>query len=247
MERDVSVVDLSVDQKLVIACDSIGRVGPKEEDLVQTSGRIVGKLNARVALMEVLAVRATPISVINTLSVEYEPTGKEIIAGIQEEVDILDLTEEDIVTGSTEENIPTIQTGVGITVVGKAAKEELRLANSQSGDLLAALGLPKVGDEVLESLEEIVNLVDMQRILDLDYIHDILPVGSKGIRYEAELLARLNKLDLKWEEKDIALEKSAGPATVLLLTVPEEYWAELQNLFSKPLNLLGRFESPIAE
>ncbi|ADL12301.1 AIR synthase related protein [Acetohalobium arabaticum] len=244
MERDVSVIDLTVDEKLVIACDSIGRIGPKEEDIVETSGRIVGKLSARVALMEALAVRATPISVVNTLSVEYEPTGKEIIAGIEEEIAVLDMVEGDIITGSTEENIPTLQTGIGITVVGRAAKEELRVADSQSGDLMVALGLPKVGDEVLESIEEIVNLADLEQILELDYIHDILPVGSKGIKYEAELLAELNGLGLELEETVIDLKKSAGPATALLLTLPEEYWAELKNLFSKPLNLLGRLHSP---
>ncbi|MBM7624395.1 AIR synthase related protein [Sporohalobacter salinus] len=240
MERDVSVIDLSTKQKLVIGCDSLGGIGSKEEDIVKVNSRIAGKFSARVALMEVLAVGAIPISLINTLSVEYEPTGKEIIAGIQEEVDLLSLTKNNIVTGSTEENIPTVQTGVGITVIGKAATEKLRLANSQSGDLLVALGLPKVGNEVLDSLENVVNLTDMQRLLELDYIHDILPVGSKGIRYEAELLAELNGLNLEFEEKEIDLEKSAGPATVLLLTLSEEYWIELQELFDKPLNLVGR-------
>lgn len=242
MQRDISVIDLDDQQQLVIACDSIGGIGPKEEDSLQVPGEIVGKLGVRVALLEVLAVRAKPVTVINTLSVEYEPTGKEIIRGIKEEIAGLSIGPDKILNGSTEENVATTQTGVGITVIGVANKDNLKLANSKAGDILVAIGLPKVGGEVLTAANEIVSLKEMEQLLELNYIYDILPVGSKGIKYEAELLAEMNGLNLNLvNQAEIDLKKSAGPATVLLVTLPENRLDDLQQDISKSVNLLGNF------
>ena len=84
----------------------------------------------------------------------------------------------------------------------------------------------------------------LQQLLSLDYVQDILPVGSKGIKYEAELLAKLNQLHLELDpELKLDLEKSAGPATVLLVTVPPNKLAKLQKSINKPLNYLGKLIS----
>ncbi|SJZ35834.1 AIR synthase related protein [Selenihalanaerobacter shriftii] len=243
MQRDISIVDLPSKQKLIIACDSSGGIGPKARDQVSVSGEIVGKLGVRVALMEVLAVRATPIAVVNTLTVEYEPTGKEIISGIKQELEMLDLDVDKVLNGSTEENILTGETGVGITVIGISNTEDLRLANSRAGDILTAIGIPKVGEDVLDSKEEVIDLDTMKKLIKLNYIYDILPVGSKGIKYEAELLADMNNLNLDLVETDIDLQKSAGPSTVLLVTLPKNRMTDLQKVIYKPINLIGSLYS----
>ncbi|MCK8823656.1 AIR synthase related protein [Fuchsiella alkaliacetigena] len=241
MNRDISLIELNKENRLVVACDSLGGIGPKEGDALRVEGELVGKLAVRVALMEVLAVRARPISVINTLCVEKDPTGQSIIAGIEEEVKLLDVDIEQLLNGSTEENVATIQTGVGITVIGVAKKEELRLASSAAGAALVAVGLPKVAKEVLTAKEVMADLEVLQQLLSLDYVQDILPVGSKGIKYEAELLAKLNQLRLELKaELKLDLEKSAGPATVLLITLPANKLDKLEKTIDKPLNYLGK-------
>ena len=80
--RDLSIIAIGEEKVLVIACDCAGGIGPKAGDAIKVSAEIIGRFTARVALMEVLAIGAEPISLVNTLSVEYNPTGKGIIEGM---------------------------------------------------------------------------------------------------------------------------------------------------------------------
>jgi hydrogenase maturation factor HypE len=58
--RDVDIVTLPNKDILVIACDSCGGIGLKDQDVVKAPPFIVGKYTARVCLMEVFAVGAMP-------------------------------------------------------------------------------------------------------------------------------------------------------------------------------------------
>ncbi len=62
------------------------------------------------------------------------------------------------VTGSTEENIATSQTGIGIAAIGIAERSELRLGRASVGDALVCIGVAKVGNEVTLDDPEIVDL-----------------------------------------------------------------------------------------
>jgi selenophosphate synthetase-related protein len=89
-ERDITIIDLGNGEQgyyLIISCDVSGGIGSQKGDFVQTSGEIIGSFTTRVALMEVLAVGASPISVINTLTTSFEKGGQEIIQGIKEKVE----------------------------------------------------------------------------------------------------------------------------------------------------------------
>ncbi|MDI3547495.1 MAG: hypothetical protein PWR10_1147 [Halanaerobiales bacterium] len=239
--RDISLIRLGDENYLVIACDSAGGIGPKKGDSLRVPGQVVGRFTTRVALMEVMAVGARPVNVINTLAVEYEPTGKEIITGIRAEVNKAGLDPDIVINGSTEENIPTFQTGIGVTVIGLVEASGLRLARSSPLDMVVAVGLPMVGEEVLAKEELIADLSTLQGLLQLDFIHEILPVGSKGISYEAGILAKMSgfKLDFNPELK-IDPEKSAGPGTVLLASLPADKIEEVSRFISKPVNMVGR-------
>jgi len=239
MKRDLSIVNLDSEKALVIACDSLGGIGSKEYDKIRVANSLLGKFTARVALMELMASGATPISVVDTLSVELKPTGEEIIAGIKEELAKIGI--DDLLTGSTEENVVTVQTGIGVTAIGSVEIDQLRVGSSQQEDLIVAIGLPKVGDQVLADLSQIADLDLLIELLKLDYIHEILPVGSKGILYEAQLLSEDNGLNLSLLENKIDLHKSAGPATVLLVTVAEEDVTRLK-VIEKPVNVIGRLD-----
>ena len=134
--RDLTLVPMGPDEVLVIACDSLGGIGTKPHDHVKAPADVLGKYTVRVGLMEVLASGASPLVVVNTLSVEMDPTGIGILKGIQQEIEAAGLPADIAVTGSTEENMETCQSGLGVTVIGKVAKSALRLGQSLPGDLV---------------------------------------------------------------------------------------------------------------
>lgn len=238
--RDLSILKLNNEESLVIACDSLGGIGPKEKDSIYTPGEIVGKFTTRVSLMEVLASGAMPITVINNLSVEMEPTGKEIIKGIKDELINLGLKEDILITGSTEENIKTVQTGLGVTVIGLLKNSDMRLGKSKKGDIVLCLGNPEVGEEVLKPTPKASPSLVL-KLNKLKYIHEILPVGSKGIKYEAEELARCIALKLNLDSDiKVDLNKSAGPSTCVLVTLEEEFLSNLKDYINVPIYKIGK-------
>jgi len=239
---DVSIMKMPTGHAIVVGSSSSGGVGPKPMDNIKSSGKVVGKFLARVASMDVAATGAFPVSVSVTLGVEKDPTGNKIIEGIQKEIRGLGLEPNQVLKENTEENFETIQTGAGITVVGLANEDELRLAKTVPGDLIVAIGEPKVGDEVLpaEARGEIANIKDVTALARKAFVHDIVPVGSFGISHEAKMLAYSIGRQLKfYENTKLDLNKSAGPATVVLTTVNKEKLDELQFFIKKPINVVG--------
>ncbi len=239
---DVSIMKIPTGHAIVVGSSSSGGVGPKPMDNIKISGKLVGKFLARVALMDVAATGAFPISVSVTLGVEKEPTGNEIIEGIRKEVRGLGLEPKQVMKENSEENFETIQTGAGITVVGLANEDELRLAKTRPGDLIVAIGKPKVGNEVIpaEARGEIANLKDVTSLARKAFVHDIIPVGSFGISHEAKMLAYSIGRQLKIQEQtELDINKSAGPATVVLTTIDREKLDELTFFIRKPINVVG--------
>lgn len=239
---DVSIMKMPTGHAIVIGSSSSGGVGSKPMDKIKTSGTIVGKFLARVALMDVAATGAFPISVSVTLGVEKEPAGNKITEGIRKEIRELGLEPNQVVKENTEENFETIQTGAGITVVGLANEDELRLGKTRPGDLVVAVGMPKVGNEVIpaEARREIANLKDVTSLARKRFIHDIMPVGSFGVGHEAQMLAYSIGRQLKmYENTKLDIHKSAGPATVVLATLNTEKLEELSFFIRKPINVIG--------
>jgi len=108
--------------------------------------------------------------------------------------------------------------------------------------LIVAIGKPKVGDEVIpaEARGEIANLKDVTSLARKAFVHDIVPVGSFGITHEAKMLAYSIGRQLKIDENTkIDLNKSAGPATVVLTTIDREKLDELTFFIRKPINVVG--------
>jgi len=241
--RDIIVFEISADLVMVVGCDSAGGIGPKPLDQVKVSGYTLGRFTARVALMEVSAVGATPICLTNTLGVEPDPTGFEIIEGIKSEIQLAGVANSLALIGSTEKTIAVEQTGIGITVVGLASKNNLRISLSEPDDLIIAVGRPSVKDEVLpaEDRGEIADLRDLQVLLHCDFVHDIVPVGSQGILHEVNVLAEDSGLCAKLELPEMESKKSAGPATTLVVTIPKNALSKLSGLINKPILVIGSF------
>ena len=232
---------------LIIACDSSAAIGAKELDVVKVPAQLVGRFTIRVALLEVLAVGGRPQALTVAICGEPQPTGEGILQGIREELALVGLQHLPIAI-STEKNMPTRQTGLGVGVTATASRDTLRLGRSRAGDWLYCLGLPKVGAEV-ESPEdpEIIQPGDVAVLLGLPWVQDLLPVGSQGIRREAASLAQEVGCRLELVSCSVDLEKSAGPSTCLLFTAPSELSArEIEQTIRTnvrsdlPLTCLGR-------
>ena len=142
---DVSILKLPTGHAIVTGSTSSGAVGPKELDKVKVDGKVLGKFLARVALMDVTATGAFPLQLSVTLGVESEPTGNEIIEGIKREARTIGLDPNQVLMENTEDNFQTVQTGAGLTVVGLANEDELRLGKTMPNDLIVAIGRPKGG------------------------------------------------------------------------------------------------------
>ncbi|WP_041276060.1 alpha-ribazole kinase [Desulfosporosinus acidiphilus] len=235
--RDIEAVLINPEQYLIASCDSCGAIGLKEFDVVKVSWSVTGRMTTRVALLEVLAVGAVPKIMTVAISNEPSPTGEELLKGVKEELDFAGLNLSMAV--STEKNIPTQQTGLGISVIGTVRTEHLRVGTSQIGDEVYCLGMPKVGSELCNPEDpEIVQVTDLQKLLEVLGIHDVIPVGSKGILKEAQLLASNNNSKLLINQScSLDLNKSAGPSTCLVFSASSSTKENLLSLNRDQLQL----------
>jgi hypothetical protein len=240
---DLVIMKLPTGHAIVVGSTSSGAVGPNPLDKVKVNGRVLGKYLARVALMDVMATGAFPLLLSLTLGVRKEPIGCEILEGARSEALVVGLEPGQVLMEKTEENFDVVQTGAGLTVVGLANGEELRLGRTMPGDLLVAVGEPKVGDEVLpaEVRGEIADLRSVVVLCRKNFAHDIVPVGPFGIAYEARMMAFAVGRQLKLEDNAaVDLEKSAGPATVVIVTMSPEKLEDMQSLIRKPVTVIGQ-------
>ncbi len=241
--RDILIFEFPSKKKLVVGCDSAGGIGPKPLDKIKVDGYTLGKFTARVTLMEVLATGAKPFCIIDTLSVELEPTGLEILEGIKEEAMKAGLDPKSAITGGSEKNFKVEQTGIGVTVIG-LAKENLRIGNSQPNNIIVAIGMPCVGNEVVSAEErhEIADIADLRNLLNCEFINEIIPVGSEGIGYEIQVLSKSSNLKYKIvNQSKLDLKKSAGPATVILASLNRAKIDELKTIITKPVKIVAQF------
>lgn len=228
---------------MVVGCDSSGGIGPKPLDVVKVDAYTLGRFTARVALMEVLSTGARPVCLVNTLSVEPRPTGLQIVRGVRKEAKQAGLSSKLAVTGSSEKNIPVRQTGLGVTVIGIATRDSLRVGVSRKNDSVVSVGVPLVGTEVLLGQRRglIADVSDLRRLLQLNFVHEIIPVGSQGILREAGTIAKESHLRFKLADRlMVNVRRSAGPATAIVATLPKHQLQRLRGEIAKPISMIGR-------
>ncbi len=196
---------------LITAVDSCGGIGALACDALAADPGIVGAYTARTPLMEVLAAGAEPAFA--SVSVSNAPeAARPILDGVRAAVGAsLPL----IV--STEKNMPTAMTAVGVTLTGTCSMESLRLGGARSGDALYCIGLPFVGPEVLENLNAMPGPDDVRALLSDPSVRAVLPVGSQGVAAEARVLALESGLTAELDfGAGVDLQKSGGPSTCLI-------------------------------
>lgn len=241
--RDLTLIRLIGDLSFVVAIDSDGGIGPKPLDVVQSDGYICGRFATRVPLMEILACGAVPVAAFDALAVEMEPLGREIIRGVRDELASIGLRTDFPLSGSTEDNVPTSQTGIGVMILGIV--EELRFRPGRAGqrDTVYCVGVPKSGPRhaVVLGDPEIADAVAVFDAADVEGVHDILPVGSRGIANEASQLAASARRDFSVNsECPIDVNASAGPSTCFLVSGEEGIADNLRRSTRKPVAVVGR-------
>ncbi|MEW6399660.1 MAG: alpha-ribazole kinase [Bacillota bacterium] len=224
---------------LMVACDSCAGIGDRPADVVPAPPYVVGRFTCRVPLLEVLAVGGQPFLVVATLGVAPHPAGEAILRGVRDEASLAGIPAGNLLI-STEKNIPTAQTSAGITVLGWANRGAVRFGRARPGDLAVAVGKPRVGAEVQLDDPDIADIPTLHLAMGCGDAGDLIPVGSGGIAREAGRLARRAGLcfsptpgpveaaipagtlgdSCAGEQGQPDLERSAGPATCFLATVP---------------------------
>jgi hypothetical protein len=217
--RDVQLLKMGK-ETLVVASDNSGAIGLKKLDAVQVPYDIVGYYTFRVAAMECYSAGAIPEAVIlqNFCGEDaWEGLVKGITRGLFE-LDVPDIP----INGSTESNFSLVQSAVGLSVLGKRVSQvPLSAIPFLKDTKVAVIGLPLVGNEVIELETEVAPLRLVKELSQLDDAI-LLPVGSKGILYELNRLFS-NRNFLKSDVTSVInLEKTSGPSTCFLIAFPAE-------------------------
>ena len=240
--RDVSIIDLENDLKMFIACDSSGGIGLKEMDEFKVPPEITGYYTVNVITSELEALGISPKIIVNNVCAEMNDTGKRIIHGVNKYLRENYSDENIQITGSTEENFKTYQTSLGMVAIGFKKVKDFKFYNTKCQNELILVGKPKVGEEVLKNQDENINASTIKSLRRIKGVADIVPVGSKGIKYEAENISKAKKLNLEYyENHNINIEKSSGPATCCIATIDKDIIniQKIKKLVNKPIEKIG--------
>jgi hypothetical protein len=225
--RDVSIIPSSSNEEIIVGTDNSGGIGTKEEDVVKVDDRITAYYSTRVAVMEVLAVKAKPFSVIihNFSGDQVWEAYKKGAETALKEAEL----EEMLITGSTESNFPLKQSALGITVLGKRSVVNNEKANECEYSY-AVIGTPLTGDQVLENMEVVAPLSLFTKLCRHSAILDLIPVGSKGILEELRVLTGDASLTEKNVECPLDILVSGGPSTCFIVKFRKEDEGKVREL-----------------
>jgi hypothetical protein len=223
--RNVLTLTFSGKDPLIIATDNSGAIGMKKNDLIIVPYETTAYYLFRVAVMECIAAGGEPISVVLTNFCGDE-AWDQLTRGIQKGLNELHLKVP--ITGSTESNFEMQQSAIGIIVLGKKTigkTESLIYEQSK----MAIIGMPLVGNEVIDQNDQIVPLPIFQKISRLEGI-TVWPVGSKGILSELNKMFKDKEFMKERVITDVDIEKSSGPATCFIVLFQESLETEVKKI-----------------
>lgn len=236
--RDVLAIPFQGESTLIIASDNSGAIGLKAGDFVQVAYETLTYFSLRVAVMECIAAGGEPFSVVLHNFCGNE-AWEQLTNGIQKGLSELSLQNVSI-TGSTESNFSMQQSAVGLLVLGKRSigkRTEFAFCDSLK---FAVVGMPLIGNEVIDLNDQIVPLSTFQEVCRLQDVM-VWPVGSKGILYEMNQMFPNKNFCKEMVITSIDVCKSSGPATCFIAVYQESKEHEIMKLtkgFFHPVQLL---------
>ena len=212
---------------MVITTDNSAAIGEKDLDVVKAPDRITAKFSARVALLEQWAAGSEPAALL-LQNFSGGSHWDQYVDGVEELFHEAGLSPLPI-SGSSETNMETLQSGIAVTIIGKKTRE------IDSSNLnWFVYGRPLTGQDVLDNPSQIADLKKLHELMEEKLIHCIWPVGSKGIA--AEMKFMINKT-VASTEPALDLNASGGPSTAVLVGV------EAQNINAIKERLEGAIHS----
>jgi hypothetical protein len=229
--RDLAIFRAARRRYLVAACDAVGGLGNKPEDVVQIDPECVGYFCARVVLLELLSVQVRPRLAACTFSVEMHPTGQLLLSGVQRQFKEENLLDQVSIIDSTETNFTTRHTAMGMTLIGDIRSAHTVRTNVQVDDIVYRVGVPRVGLHLGDADLLPVNVV---RALAVSRsVHEVIPLGSRGVAAELrDLRKRGVDVELFADLDRAELSRSGGPANAVLVVAGQDgrYLSELTGL-----------------
>lgn len=194
-----------------MATDFSQSVGPLKFDAVSTSYEMAVDMAIRTAVAEIICIGGTVEAL--TFTNSMGDRGYSVICKLVEIYERRLSCKLKFVV-SSETNFKPHETAIGVTAIGKSGLKKLL---PQGNFELRLIGRPYVGKEVLAN--DLPELAQIQTLIQRPDVLAILPVGSKGIRHEADYFGDRAIEQLNHWPRDIDIHKSAGPATCFLCTV----------------------------
>ena len=210
-QHDAEIIPFNEQESIVIASDNSGSIGRKPADDVVVDYELVSYYTFRVAYMECRAAGGIPFSLV-IHNFNDKEVWDELVNGIKRGRDELGLKNLKI-TGSTETNFKLSQSAMGYVMIGKKVDKmmsEIKLETAR----LAIIGLPLVGNEVIEQASEVAPLALFKELADLEDVHLIRPISSKGIEHEVN--KQLSHHNITYRA-NLDAKKSSGPATCFMI------------------------------
>ena len=177
---DSLILPFSESDSLIVSSDNSGGIGSegKRPGPCPLSGSL-DIIPFRVAVMECLGVGGSPVSVVLNNFCGDE-AWEDLTRGVREGLKEFGM-EGLPITGSTESNMPLLQSAIGLMVIGKRRNEGVKKQHPLQK--IALIGRPLVGEEVMDQQDWIAPLSLYKSLCEMEEVQ-ALPVGSKGIAYE---------------------------------------------------------------
>lgn len=211
-----------IDDRTVVTIDNSGCIGEKELDAVHISNEIAAYYAARVALLEQWCAGAEPTHILMS-NFTGEQAWFDYEKGIKRLFDEIDKPLP-MIKGSTESNFQSLQSGLGLMMIGKIQHE----TSIENCDWFV-VGKPLVGQEVVDQPQFIAKLKEINLLIESGIAQLVWPVGSKGIKAEWQKIFPGRALHCKLD-----LGKTSGPATAIIVGIGEGKQEQFKRIITVP-------------
>jgi hypothetical protein len=219
---------IDIGHGFIITTDNSGGIGEKIGDHVLVPDNVTSHFAARVALLEQWAANAEPATVL-IHNFSGSKSWEKYVQGVEDLFQEAGL-EPPKITGSSETNMDLTQSAVAVTIIGR-----MNHTPTNNNIQWFTYGTPLVGNEVTEYANKIASLQKIREALDTGIIEKLWPVGSHGILAEVREMMQNDELSV---ESLVDVEKSGGPATVVIVGIPTSQINKAYSHFGGLLNEL---------